>query len=117
MRLISARGSQLNHDVMDQYRHVEPDSSDEAEDAQAPLKACHISDIQRCSLVVEVHCNVGECVAQPCPGGIRDDMCCTGGDTSGSRQQRNQNLREDDRAESTRGATHSLEQKHLRERS
>jgi len=59
MWLISARGSQLNNDVMDQYRHIEPDSPDETEDAKAPLKACSISDVQRHSLVVEVHYAVG----------------------------------------------------------
>jgi hypothetical protein len=32
--------------------------------------------------MVEVHCNVGECVAQPRPGGIRDYMFCMGGDKS-----------------------------------
>lgn len=60
MRLLSASGAQLNNDVMDQYGQVEPDSPDEAEDAQVPLKACSVSDVQRHSLVIGVHCNAGE---------------------------------------------------------
>jgi hypothetical protein len=117
MGLLSTRSAQFHNNVMHQNRYIEPDSLDEAEDAQALLKACHISDVHRHSPVVDVHGNVGERVAQPRLGGIRDDLCCTGGDKAGSRQQRNHNLRDDERAASTRGATLSPKQKHLRERS
>lgn len=82
MWLLSTRSAQFHNNVMHQNRHIEPDSPDEAEDAKALLKACNIRDVQRYSPMVEVHCNVGECVAQPRPGGIRDYMFCMGADKS-----------------------------------
>ena len=60
MRLISAHGSQFNDDVMDQYGQIEPESPDEAKDAEASLKAYNSSDVQRHSLVDDVHYNVAK---------------------------------------------------------